>query len=75
MFLFLRWNDKVHGKTAEAFWIWVEDPESNFMYHSEHFLITRKQVCSVYTTGILRFYFLTLNIYFFRFMRMKLKSL
>lgn len=41
---FIRWNDRVHGKTSEAFWIWIEDPESNFMYHSEHFLITRKQV-------------------------------
>ncbi|XP_077300347.1 activating signal cointegrator 1 complex subunit obelus [Arctopsyche grandis] len=41
-----RWNDRVHGKTSEAFWIWIEDPESNFMYHSEHFLITRKQVYS-----------------------------
>ncbi|XP_075226481.1 activating signal cointegrator 1 complex subunit obelus isoform X2 [Lycorma delicatula] len=41
-----RWNDKVHGKTSETFWIWVEDPASNFMYHSEYFLITRKQVIS-----------------------------
>lgn len=39
-----RWNDRVHGKTSEPFWIWVEDPESNFMYHSEYFFMTRKQV-------------------------------
>ncbi|XP_022238465.1 activating signal cointegrator 1 complex subunit 3-like [Limulus polyphemus] len=37
-----QWNDKIHGKT-EAFWIWVEDPESNYIYHSEYFLLTRKQ--------------------------------
>ncbi|PSN49726.1 Activating signal cointegrator 1 complex subunit 3 [Blattella germanica] len=41
-----RWNDKVHGKTSEAFYIWIEDPENNFMYHSEFFLITKKQVLS-----------------------------
>uniref|UniRef100_A0A2Z5TZE8 U5 small nuclear ribonucleoprotein 200 kDa helicase n=1 Tax=Reticulitermes speratus TaxID=60591 RepID=A0A2Z5TZE8_9NEOP len=41
-----RWNDKVHGKTSEAFYIWIEDPESNYMYHSELFMMTRKQVFS-----------------------------
>lgn len=44
VFPFVRWNDKVHGKTSEAFYIWIEDPESNYMYHSELFLMTRKQV-------------------------------
>ena len=44
VFLFVRWNDKVHGKTSEAFYIWIEDPESNYMYHSELFIMTRKQV-------------------------------
>lgn len=39
-----RWNDGVHGKFAESFWIWIEDPESNFIYHSEYFQLTRKQV-------------------------------
>ncbi|XP_072153378.1 activating signal cointegrator 1 complex subunit 3 isoform X4 [Bemisia tabaci] len=38
------WNDKVHGKYSEPFWIWIEDPDSNFIYHSEHFLLMRKQV-------------------------------
>lgn len=37
-----RWNDRVHGKTSEAFWLWIEDPESNFIYHSEFFQMTRK---------------------------------
>ncbi|XP_021913277.1 activating signal cointegrator 1 complex subunit 3 isoform X2 [Zootermopsis nevadensis] len=41
-----RWNDKVHGKTSEAFYVWIEDPDSNYMYHSEFFLITKKQVLS-----------------------------
>ena len=41
-----RWNDKVHGKTAEPFWIWVEDPDNDHMYHNEYFLLTRKQVMS-----------------------------
>ncbi|GLG93341.1 Putative activating signal cointegrator 1 complex subunit 3 B [Gryllus bimaculatus] len=38
------WNDRVHGKTSENFWVWVEDPDSNFLYHHEYFLLTRKQV-------------------------------
>ncbi|KXJ73287.1 hypothetical protein RP20_CCG016160 [Aedes albopictus] len=37
-----KWNDRVHGKTAESFWIWIEDPESNFIYHSEYFQMTKK---------------------------------
>ena len=41
-----RWTDKVHGKTAEPFWIWVEDPDNDHMYHHEYFLLTRKQVIS-----------------------------
>lgn len=39
-----RWNDRVHGKTSESFWVWIEDPNSNFIYHSECFLISKKQV-------------------------------
>jgi activating signal cointegrator complex subunit 3 len=39
-----RWNDRVHGKTSEPFWIWVEDPTNDHMYHHEYFLLTRKQV-------------------------------
>lgn len=38
------WNDRVHGKFATAFWIWIEDPESNLIYHSELCQMTRKQV-------------------------------
>lgn len=41
-----RWNDAVHGKFAESFWIWIEDPESNFIYHSEFYQLTRKQAFS-----------------------------
>ena len=39
-----RWNDRVHGKTAEPFWVWVEDPSNDHMYHHEYFLLTKKQV-------------------------------
>ena len=38
-----RWNDRVHGGT-EPFWMWVEDPENNHIYHHEYFLISKKQV-------------------------------
>lgn len=39
-----KWNDRVHGKNCENFWIWIEDTENNFIYHSEYFQITKKQV-------------------------------
>lgn len=39
-----RWNDKVHGRTQEAFYIWIEDPDNNYLHHWELFLITKKQV-------------------------------
>ncbi|XP_065206562.1 activating signal cointegrator 1 complex subunit 3 [Planococcus citri] len=38
------WNDRVHGKSVEPFWVWVEDSENNFIYHSEYFLLSRKHV-------------------------------
>ncbi|KAH8409768.1 hypothetical protein KR222_006442 [Zaprionus bogoriensis] len=38
------WNDRVHGKTSQSFWLWIEDPESNYIYHSELFQLTRKCV-------------------------------
>lgn len=40
------WNDRVHGKTSENFWLWIEDPETNFIYHSEFVQISRKTVLS-----------------------------
>ncbi|KAK0079487.1 hypothetical protein PV325_001204 [Microctonus aethiopoides] len=41
-----RWNDSVHGKSSEAFWIWIEDTDNNFIYHHEYFLLTKKMVYS-----------------------------
>ncbi|KAK4887058.1 hypothetical protein RN001_003329 [Aquatica leii] len=38
------WNDKIHGKACENFWLWVEDPENDTIYHSESLAIT-KAVC------------------------------
>ncbi|EDV93019.1 activating signal cointegrator 1 complex subunit 3 [Drosophila grimshawi] len=40
------WNDRVHGKTSQSFWLWIEDPESNYIYHSELFQLSRKSVFS-----------------------------
>ncbi|XP_022221242.2 activating signal cointegrator 1 complex subunit 3 [Drosophila obscura] len=40
------WNDRVHGKTCQSFWLWIEDPESNYIYHSELFQLSRKFVFS-----------------------------
>ncbi|KAF5285003.1 hypothetical protein FQR65_LT02315 [Abscondita terminalis] len=38
------WNDKIHGKACENFWLWVEDPDYDTIYHSESLAIT-KAVC------------------------------
>jgi activating signal cointegrator complex subunit 3 len=34
----------VHGKIGEPFWIWIEDPDTNHMYHSEYFMMHKKHV-------------------------------
>lgn len=39
-----KWNDRVHGNVSESWWIWVEDPENNHIYHSEYFILQKKQV-------------------------------
>ncbi|KAF4522149.1 hypothetical protein B566_EDAN012611 [Ephemera danica] len=39
-----KWNDRVHGKISENFWVWIEDPDTNRMYHHEYLLLTKKQV-------------------------------
>ncbi|RUS90749.1 hypothetical protein EGW08_001460, partial [Elysia chlorotica] len=46
------WDDKVHGGTSEPFWIWVEDPENSHIYHSEYFLLHKKQVYNQETQSI-----------------------
>jgi replicative superfamily II helicase len=37
-----KWSDRYHG-TCEAFWVWVDDGDSETIYHSESFLLMRKQ--------------------------------
>src|SRR5690348_7920264 len=36
------WNDRIHS-SVEPWWIWVEDPESEHIYHYEYFLLLKKQ--------------------------------
>ncbi|CAG0914937.1 unnamed protein product [Notodromas monacha] len=38
------WSERVHGRSGEPFWLWVEDPETNHTYHHESFLLTRKHL-------------------------------
>ncbi|XP_027587276.1 activating signal cointegrator 1 complex subunit 3 [Pipra filicauda] len=38
------WNDQVHGTVGEPWWIWVEDPTNDHIYHSEYFIIQKKQI-------------------------------
>lgn len=36
------WNDRYHG-SVEPWWIWVEDADNERIYHSEYFLLNKKQ--------------------------------
>ncbi|XP_022081843.1 activating signal cointegrator 1 complex subunit 3-like [Acanthaster planci] len=47
-----RWSDRVHGTASESWWIWVEDPDNNHIYHSEYFLLHKKQVLSREPQGL-----------------------
>uniref|UniRef100_UPI00358EF322 activating signal cointegrator 1 complex subunit 3 isoform X2 n=1 Tax=Myxine glutinosa TaxID=7769 RepID=UPI00358EF322 len=38
------WTDRLHGSVGEPWWIWVEDPASDHMYHYESILLLKKQV-------------------------------
>ena len=37
------WVVKIHGQT-QSWYIWIEDPENDCIYHSEHLTIERKSV-------------------------------
>lgn len=37
------WNDKIHGN-SEFFWVWIEDPHHNHIYHHEFFNLQKKHV-------------------------------
>ena len=39
-----KWNDKVHGATSEPFWLWIEDPNHNHIYHFESVSLVKKSV-------------------------------
>eukprot|EP00049_Salpingoeca_infusionum_P026339 m.25168 g.25168 ORF g.25168 m.25168 type:complete len:2051 (-) comp8684_c0_seq1:141-6293(-) len=39
------WNSRVHGG-AQSWWIWVEDPVTEHLYHVEHFTISRTKATS-----------------------------
>ena len=42
-----QWSDRYHGQ-VESFWIWVEDGENEFIYHSESFLLSKKHLRDVH---------------------------
>jgi activating signal cointegrator complex subunit 3 len=35
-----KWNLRIHGET-EPWWIWIEDESSEYIYHSEYFILKR----------------------------------
>jgi activating signal cointegrator complex subunit 3 len=41
------WNDRQHGQ-VESFYIWIEDTNNEHIYHSEHFLLHKKQMNEVH---------------------------
>lgn len=36
------WSDSYHGP-SEPFWIWIEDTNNEYIYHSEYFVLNKKQ--------------------------------
>jgi activating signal cointegrator complex subunit 3 len=44
------WSDRIHG-TAEPFWLWVEDAQSEHIYHSEYLLLSRRQVVAALSSS------------------------
>ena len=42
------WNDRLHG-SVEPFWLWVEDADSETIYHTEYFLLHRQQAQQPHT--------------------------
>lgn len=38
------WDDKIHGKTGQVFWIWLTDMQHNHIYHAEMGRLSKKQV-------------------------------
>ncbi|KRT80228.1 helicase, partial [Oryctes borbonicus] len=39
-----KWSNTYHGKMSENFWIWIEDPDNDCIYHTETCTI-RKAAC------------------------------
>ena len=37
------WSDRYHGTVCEPFWIWIEDNNNEYIYHSEYFLLKKNQ--------------------------------
>lgn len=58
------WYDKIHG-SSEPWWIWVEDPDNQHIYHSEYYLLTKKMVSYPSNSNIFK-YFITNNIIIFK---------
>jgi activating signal cointegrator complex subunit 3 len=40
-----RWSDRTSG-VVEPWWVWIEDADSNTIYHSEYVMVHKKQVIS-----------------------------
>ena len=54
------WDDRVHGNVAEGWWVWLEDPITNHIYHSEFFMLHKKHVSNtMILTHIFLFTFTT----------------
>lgn len=38
------WDDSINGKKSEAFWLWMQDADTEHIYHHEYYKIHKKQV-------------------------------
>ena len=45
------WDDRLHGNVAEGWWVWLEDPDTNHIYHSGFFMLHKKHVSNYIMTG------------------------
>lgn len=38
-----KWSTTYHGKATEMFWVWIEDPDNDCIYHTETINVTKNQ--------------------------------
>ncbi|KAL7670073.1 hypothetical protein ACOME3_005011 [Neoechinorhynchus agilis] len=47
-----KWSDAHHGSSSSIFWLWLEDPITDFIYHSQSIVFNKKQVRIEYIQSV-----------------------